>query len=326
MQISFGWLGVPIFFVLSGYLLGGKLEAVKMDRLELLYFFRNRFARIYPAVWVQISILVLVSLYVNGLVYDYDYYQLLMNALLLINLPPDFIKPMNGVWWTLPIELAFYMVLPFIVFFKRKMGGFFVFFVALLVTVLWRIYIFNKYSGDNYLVHLPILDALPGNIFAFVSGYYMSTWRVRFSDINKAVILCCTIFSIFAMQYWLDVVGDFYWNGSFLLVFWNSFVAFLLTVMLYLTLDPPRGFCWVKSKLFVYFGDISFGIYLWHLPILMCMGLLWPDVWRGVYGSLLALVVVMLSSVLAGHLSYRLVERPCIRYVKDLNLQLSKVG
>ena len=48
--LGFGWMGVPLFFVLSGYLLGGQVARVELTGTFLKRFWVRRFLRIYPAV------------------------------------------------------------------------------------------------------------------------------------------------------------------------------------------------------------------------------------------------------------------------------------
>ena len=63
--LRFGWLGVPLFFVLSGYILGSQVIRQKLTVWSLARFWRRRFLRIYPAVWFHLICLLLMSLYFN---------------------------------------------------------------------------------------------------------------------------------------------------------------------------------------------------------------------------------------------------------------------
>ena len=54
---GFGWLGVPLFFVLSGYLLGSKVIDQRLNRGFITRFWRRRLLRIYPAVWFHLLVL-----------------------------------------------------------------------------------------------------------------------------------------------------------------------------------------------------------------------------------------------------------------------------
>ncbi|GIR70796.1 MAG: hypothetical protein CM15mP74_20470 [Halieaceae bacterium] len=66
VYLGFGWMGVPLFFVLSGYLLGGQVAHTELDGAFLRRFWLRRFLRIYPAVWAELIILLLLGTVIGG--------------------------------------------------------------------------------------------------------------------------------------------------------------------------------------------------------------------------------------------------------------------
>ena len=68
VYLGFGWMGVPLFFVLSGYLLGGQVVGSKLDGAFLRRFWLRRFLRIYPAVWAELVTLLLLGTVIAGLI------------------------------------------------------------------------------------------------------------------------------------------------------------------------------------------------------------------------------------------------------------------
>ena len=120
MQVKFGWLGVPLFFVLSGYLLSTQLGSGTLNRERVVRFWRRRFLRIYPGVWLQLAILALAAAAGIAIVPELSALQWGANALLLVSFPDAIAPPANKVYWTLPIELTFYLVLPALVLVQRR--------------------------------------------------------------------------------------------------------------------------------------------------------------------------------------------------------------
>ena len=66
--IGFGWMGVPLFFILSGWLLGAQVLANEPSPQFLRRFWLRRFLRIYPAVWAELLVLLLVAGAIPGLI------------------------------------------------------------------------------------------------------------------------------------------------------------------------------------------------------------------------------------------------------------------
>ena len=121
LPIDFGWIGVHWFFVLSGYLLASNIWNKPLSAAEITQFWARRFCRIYPAIWVQIPIMLVVTYAIVGLA-DFDWARLLGNLLLWLSPFPGGVAAYNGVWWTLPIELGFYLALPFLMLLYRRIG------------------------------------------------------------------------------------------------------------------------------------------------------------------------------------------------------------
>jgi peptidoglycan/LPS O-acetylase OafA/YrhL len=110
--LNVAWLGVPSFFILSGWLLGAQVIAGSLSPQFLRRFWLRRVLRIYPEVWAELLVLLLVAGAIPGLVPQASYDTLPFQFILWANLPPVMVQPLNGVWWTLPVELGFYLILP----------------------------------------------------------------------------------------------------------------------------------------------------------------------------------------------------------------------
>jgi peptidoglycan/LPS O-acetylase OafA/YrhL len=174
IYIGFGWMGVPLFFILSGWLLGGQVISANINVSFLRRFWTRRILRIYPAVWAELIILLLVAQMLPGLITQAGYDTLHLQFLLWLNLPPAMAAPLNGVWWTLPVELGFYLLLPLLgwltgfLSWRALLGG------SLAITMSWRLWIFLSADVENYLVVLPVLDSLIGTLFTFMLGFSLN--------------------------------------------------------------------------------------------------------------------------------------------------------
>lgn len=310
MQINFGWLGVPLFFVLSGYLLGGQLKHKTLSADTLLHFWRRRAFRIYPAVWAQLLTLALVSYWVPSLFPSITSFDLIQNLLLWINMPPWMTSPINGVWWTLPIELSFYAALPLLILLQRKVGWIAATFACFVLAIVWRYSVITTLPTDNYVQYLPLLDMLPGSISSFAAGFAISFLDFRWSKLQWR-LACLIAGALFlALEYLLLAFIDVYWSGHWLLVVWNPMIALSIALLTYCAVHPQCRGTLLGSRPLVWLGEVSFGIYLWHFPAQKALKAIAPDYWGTPATSALALALTVLITLPLAALSYYWLEKP----------------
>ena len=104
-----GWTGVEIFFVLSGFVI-----AYSADRASASSFARSRFVRLYPAAWICSSITAAALVMTHQMSLGWSLLQRWGNALILFSNGPW----VDGGYWTLSIEIGFYLVV-FLLLFAR---------------------------------------------------------------------------------------------------------------------------------------------------------------------------------------------------------------
>ena len=310
IYVGFGWLGVPLFFVLSGLLLGAQVAQADLSGAFLTRFWRRRFFRIYPAVWLQLIVLLIVATFLPGLISQASYQTLWLQVLLWVNLPPAMASPLNGVWWTLPVELGFYVLLPLVGWASQRVGWVSLLVAGLAVTLVWRLWLFSTFEGDNYQVILTALDSLPGVLFTFMLGYSLNFLPNPSSERAKwrgLVIALVVLLALFQWQLTLDAV---YWSGHWILLVWPPMVAVAVAGLVYCLREPPKAFHWLGTPVFMWWGNISFGIYLWHFPVMRCLVMIFPESWGSPEMSLLALFVSAAATFVLATISFYLVERP----------------
>ncbi|UTF59823.1 acyltransferase [Gilvimarinus sp. DA14] len=317
--IHFGWLGVPLFFVLSGYLLGGQLKDKSLNRQTLQRFWTRRFLRIYPAVWFQGIILLLASQTFTTISYHPSTAELFRNAILWVNMPPWMTKPLNGVWWTLPIELTFYVALPMLIVSQRKLGWLTVYLACVTGSIIWRAWIIASNPSTNYVPLLPWLDMLPGSLSSFAAGFAASFLRINNTQTNRRLLLAAGTIGLLALMQLLLINLDTYWQGSFLLMLWNSLAAFMLALILISQTMPTSDNRWrpLSSRPLVWLGEISFGLYLWHFPIQKLVSQSDMLDWSSPAGSLYALLVCTALTIPCAAASFYLIERPIMGWSKQ---------
>lgn len=309
-----GWLGVHLFYALSGFLLAYGLMSRPADSHRYATFIGRRFLRIFPAYYAQLAVLLLIGPAI-GMDRRLTTGQLAEHLVMYFNLPPDFLVPLNGVWWTLPVEFMFYLVLPFLVPLVLRSGPLIFWLGCAAVEIGYRYLVFSLEPGWPTAKVSNVINQLPGVMTLFGSGVAAAHlavnrgWRAtrpRFSGSAAAL----------AWAAWIGVllwVAYEYWGGHPLLFTWGlgSGLATAGIILALHRIEP--GTSWLALPPLVWLGDVSYGIYLWHFPVMTALNTWWLGTAGGVahFGLLLACGAVL--SIALAAFSYYAVERPAMR-------------
>lgn len=315
-----GWIGVDLFFVLSGFLVSGLLftEYQKHGKVRVKRFLIRRGFKIYPpfyTLWFTTIFLVIVVARskIPGRV-------LISESLFGQNYGPAF----WGHTWSLAVEEHFYLLLAAAVFFlvRNAKGGTnpFVYiprtalFVGLLLLglrVLTAIYVVPySLKTHQYPTHLR-LDSL---LFGVLLSYYHHFHHEAFSAWVK--------------RYWkLIAIGSFLFISSCLLFDQSSFfmstigytllyLGFggILLVSFYSFFEVPRLFraSWnLVGTSLAFIGIHSYSIYLWHLPVANWGFMAFHHFFRPLNYKL-EFLLYLVASLGVGVLMAKLVERPSL--------------
>ena len=261
IYLGFGWLGVPLFFILSGYLLGAQVTQSELSGAFVSRFWARRFLRIYPAVWAELLLLLLVSAWFPDFISNAGMESLHLQFLLWINLPPAMATPINLVWWTLPVELCFYLTLPLLGYLARFLGAWGLLVLGLIVTMSWRFWIFSTADVTNYLKVLPVLDSLPGVFFTFMLGFCLNSASQNVSHCARYAVFWGAVLALLCLMQWQLGMNDVYWRGHWILLVWPPLVACCIAALVFCLERPLLGWRWLDSPILIWLGHVSFGIY-----------------------------------------------------------------
>lgn len=317
---TMGWAGVDIFFTLSAFLLVLPFAAWQLGARTkplLSEYFLRRVLRIFPAYYAQFFVLIALAFFFDiGAMPHLG--QFFAHLLLWLNMDWYWVPPMNGVWWTLPIEFAFYLGLPVLVYALRPYRWPWLLGAALICAISYRAIAFQLVSVDARAL---VLEHLAARIDQFVigmlAGYAFVTARLRCKIPGASVLnllFMIAIAGIVALRLWLRTGLSAYWNGEPIFWLWHSFASIFIALGIYAAAHAAT----VSLVLFAnrglrFLGEISFGVYLWHFLILS-----WLAPWFATIEStdlrLLTLLAISIPlTVFAAWLSYVLIERPFLR-------------
>lgn len=290
--------GVPIFFVLSGFLISAAWER----NPDIGNFARNRTLRIFPGLWVCVICTTLVaSLFGFSILHNKGITWALLQGVGLIY-TPGFLSGFgfgsyNGSLWTIPIELQFYVVIPIIYLISRRIGtvnGWVVAgFIVTLIFALFYASVAPQITSEQpeQLLYKLIRYSFAPHIYMFFAGVIIQRLSLHASPYLASKGL--------------------YWVTAYLLLVWltpeNKSVQVFERLMLGITaISAAYTLPGLASKC-LGTTDISYGVYIYH-GLLLNIFVQMDKVGSWQYGASLFVFTGAL-----GYLSWVLVERPCIK-------------
>ena len=302
-----GYVGVDVFFVISGYLMTEMiLSRVRNDSFSLFEFWLSRARRIIPALYI-----LLVAILAFGWFWlPSHYYQLLAryavaSVLFVSNILFNdeagnyFAEPSRDNWllhtWSLSVEWQFYLLYPLVLLAAARaldrssrtiptvLG---VWFSLSLAWCLYQSQIFQSYAF--YSLSARTWEFLAG-AFVFFLPPRFKPGRAATPGIQSAGLLIILL-SVILFQ---DSMP------------WPAYYAIIpVTGAALVIAADHRHALWSGNLIVESIGKWSYSIYLWHWPIIVGLGLF------EVQASGLVQVLVLLCSILVGGLSYHWIENP----------------
>lgn len=278
---SFGWSGVDLFFVLSGFLISSRIIPFVSIKYTLSKFYINRALRILPLYYGFLTIFfttwfVLVSLNYFELYTFYahnwwTFFLFFQNWAYIIDLLKDntadfFIMH----FWSLAVEEQFYLVFPLFVLALKKTQKIFVCSIVLVIFIVLSrsTYFFYNTSVTKYAVTF-------WNTFFRLDSFFIGVILYCIIKLRKNTFLFLQVFKIVFVLLSFVLCAVFYLNngGAIMNIFFPtvgySIVAVLYSFVLYYSLFPKKAI-WkrvINNNWLVFIGKISFGLYILHVPV-----------------------------------------------------------
>ena len=310
---SIGQIGVPLFFIISGYLIYRSVEYSINKKGKILgvkHYFLHRIFRIIPAYYINFFAVFLLAYFVFGTMQTWSTGFTFKQILSHLTFTSYFLYQtsglgINGAYWTLSIEMLWYLIAPLLFFFIKK-DTYYLPIVAIALLYLWSIDlgVFDKLfhldkTQPNYMAKLFFFSfQLPGQIIYFISGIFIYKYlSTKYNDPIPTLlkwILFLLLISIF-----IFLSHQPFYTSSFLV---RNLTTLVIVTALFILFYQSH----IRQLYIVdWIGKISYSIYLWHMPILyIFVQYVLPHRYSLPTVSILFLVVLLSVSAL----SYYLVE------------------
>jgi peptidoglycan/LPS O-acetylase OafA/YrhL len=287
---------VQAFFVVSGFLVTMSFE----NSSSMMSYVSKRLRRIAPAYIAVIvaagiglaamSSLPFSSYFTDERLWRYVAFNLVLSNFSAPDLPgvfqSNYMTAVNGSLWTIKIEVAFYCLVPFLVWVTRRVGVFKVLATVFVVSIAWKIGFEAAATATGMEIYSKLAKQLPGQLCFFAGGAW-AYYRTRDGRAISAVLAAIGVV-VYAL------------SGGW---FYNLIAPLAVTAVVYwAAISGPRLPAVAKH------GDFSYGVYLWHFPLVQTFVALGLFQWSPTIGLLTSIGAVAVCAMI----SWRFVERPML--------------
>ncbi len=296
-----GTAAVNLFWIISGFVFTSVY--MKPGIASAKTFLVNRFARLYPLHFltlIVVAVLQLVSLSMTG------YFQIYTNNslfTLILNLffasgwgiVPEFAYSFNGPIWSVSIEVVIYAV----------------FFLSLRCLVRWGAFTALFFAGIFALLSLSPIPGIfwPCGLCFFVGCLIFFFWQ-RFSDVPFLLLLVGGLGAILGA--WARRTGGLLYGHGV----WNDLLPFSALVLIATALDLVD-----TRKIgapFKIIGDLTYGIYLWHIPVTIAGILVMSSlkISRNIIFTKIFFFLYLSLILAVSYVSFKFFELPLRNYIR----------
>jgi peptidoglycan/LPS O-acetylase OafA/YrhL len=305
-----GWMGVDLFFVLSGFLVSGIYfrEYQKKKTISVTNFLIRRGFKIYPNFYLMIFVMILLGYIFSVPISKSEIFSVVIFLQSYVQV--------NDYWfptWSVAVEEHFYFLLSILFFiiykFRKhkttdnifnKLPQYFI--VLLTIVLSFRFWNYLHYENYNFLkqfgnTHIRI-DSL---MLGVVISYYYHFFPEKIIALKKYSWLIITVSALTIIPYafilridnpWISVIG-----------ITHIYIVAGLVLISCLNLNIPNNiFTWIVGRI----GANSYAIYLWHSVILFWLQYAFePSIWL--------VITYIVSSLLIGELLTTYFENPILK-------------
>lgn len=310
-----GFIGVDIFFVLSGFLITSLLvqDFRLTSRIGLKNFYLRRALRLLPALFaLMLFCIVFVLIFqpdkaantLKGVLYTLFY---IANWAQAPPLDPG-IGPLSHAW-SLSVEEQFYIVWPLLLLALLRIKSKGVVLAILLFLIsgsvaisvwLWQAHVpfLRMYFGSDTRAHELLIGCVAALLISWGVFQYADRFRGIF-HIASAISIVGILSSLFLLRH----NTAFVYNGGFTLIAIATAI-----VIVDLVLYPSAILPFFEFAPLVWVGKISYGLYLWHFPIFEASRRLLDERAPLVYQA-----IGVVTTLLVATASYYLLEKPFLK-------------
>lgn len=306
---SWGHLGVAVFFVLSGFVMALTAHKVKFNCTTAFRFIARRLTRLTPPYYFAIAV-ALFFIFIKSKALHLDYLAPPLSNLIqhVFFVQGIFKTPqINTVFWTLCIEVQFYIVFALLVWFadyleqKCKISNArnITIITSCFIALLWPLKIVSTTFWEGGFI---------GFWYSFLAGVIICWAWLNEGFLLKTAIAYCAILLLFGTVY----------QDSFMLI------ASMTASLLLFAGQYNKMHTWLNWRFLQWLGLVSYSLYLLHNPITGASVKITKKIFpEGLIADISSLCVAILACLISAYISYLIIERPSTHWSHRIKLKKS---
>lgn len=273
----FGWLGVDLFFVLSGFLITGILLKTVNAKGYFKKFYAKRILRIFPLYYLSLILFLIILPGIKDFPLDFSFYienqwwfwAYLQNWFLIFHNAGNATTAIQH-YWSLAVEEQFYLLWPFVIFFIRKPKILLSIALLMLLAVIGtRLYLWTMQVKDfNYygLYTFSRIDGICIGSSLAILQYMKSTFIKKY--FTAVVLLLAGMNFLF---YFTNRLNQY--SLPYLAIVGYTTFAVLFALLVNEATEGKTKIInyFLEISLLKFFGKISYGLYVFHWPVYLIL-------------------------------------------------------
>ena len=323
VPIRGGYLGVDIFFVISGFVVTlSSIQQIEQSNFSLSNFYARRIRRLIPLLTVVNVVTILLSVFFLSLYGEiqkafatvrWSTFFAANIQLLNENSYTQLIGNPFRHLWSLAVEEQFYFVFPIVTlliirFSKKSLIGDWkkwfgrIFILLFIISLVYYLLLTQNNQNENNLKQA--FFSVGPRFWEFSIGVLMGIYLPKLSAISKKIAIPLQSIAICALGVSLVFLSTNHLLPRAVLVV----PVFSTAVILIVGQTGALGII-LSSRILTFLGDVSYGWYLWHWPLIVFVDLVFPR-------SVFAAVTISIFALLLSSITYQRIENPFRRNSK----------
>lgn len=300
--------GVPIFFVISGFLITASFQR----NPNYINYFKNRALRIFPGLWVAFIVLFIILVLTSSV----DFSSFISSEMILwvfaqLSLfqfwTPDILRNWgvgapNGSLWTIPVEIGFYILVPlfFMIARKNKLKLRVILFTGLIFGIVINMY-GSGLGTDAIYRKLLAVSVFPYLHYFLIGALIYHYWPQLKKYIEGRILFWALFYFFYTIIFSVNLVlyQPSYWP--------NAYGLISIIILSFVVISAAFSYPNFSSRL-LNGNDLSYGTYIYHMIVINVL------VQYGYVGNIIYLLGGIAITLLLAFLSWVFVEKPALSF------------